>query len=323
MKNILIILGVVGMLLTSCKDEALAPIITFDQAGKGAYVKLLSETPRELDLANLSTAAYSYSAEFVDIDQGNLVADYTINATFVDNSPSNGDNSGGPIAVKTVSSSSFTSSDRGFKAVDVSITLAELLSTFGLQADDLKANDQFRMTGAITLTDGQVFTAANSSAAVNGSAFGGHFNYTLTATCPLPDNIFVGNYTLNYVDAAFPFGAPTFGGGGDGRTVTLRTVPGSTTQRAFSYTYLEAGGFGNGDVDFRMAFICDAVEGSGTADAGLNCGGDGISLSPGTVNLPVDITDDAVIDIQFTEFGPSDGGCGVAPIQQIIQLTKQ
>ena len=319
MKNILMILGVVGMLLTSCKDEALAPIITFDQAGKGAYVKLLSESPRELDLANLGTAAYSYSAEFVDIDQGNLVADYTINATFVDNSPGNGDNSGGPIAVKTISSSSFTSSDRGFKAVDVSITLAELLSTFGLSADDLKANDQFRMTGAITLTDGQVFTAANSSAAVNGSAFGGHFNYTLTATCPLPDNIFTGNYTLNYVDAAFPFGAPTFGD--DGRTVTLRTVPGSTTQRAFSYTYLVAGGFGNGEVDFRMAFICDAVQSVGTEDPGLGCGGT-ITLEAGDVNLPVNIADDSVIDLQFTEFA-DDGGCGVPPIQQIIKLTKQ
>ena len=78
------------LMISSCADDSLSPIITFDKAIKGAYVRLLSESDRLLDLANLSTASYTYTVEFVDEAQGSLVSEYEISATFIDNNPDNG-----------------------------------------------------------------------------------------------------------------------------------------------------------------------------------------------------------------------------------------
>ena len=215
----LLICFIIGLMLWSCADENKQPIITFDQAAKGAYVRLISETPRELDLANLASAQYSMTIEFVDLEQGTLVSQYDVNATFIDNNPGNGNNSAGPTLVKSFSSGEFGSSDRGFKGLDVTITLSELGAALGVPIDLIQANDQFRIEGSITLTDGQVFTFANSSAAVNGSAFQGHFAFTLKATCPLNSTVFTGAYTMNYLAGSFPFGIESLGD--DGKTVVL------------------------------------------------------------------------------------------------------
>ncbi|RLD21837.1 MAG: hypothetical protein DRI69_02995, partial [Bacteroidetes bacterium] len=83
--NIVSGLAVVLLMLSSCADDSLSPIITFDKAIKGSYVRLLEETPRELDLANLSSASYTYTVEFVDEEQGALVSEYEVSATFIDN----------------------------------------------------------------------------------------------------------------------------------------------------------------------------------------------------------------------------------------------
>ncbi len=318
MKNLLIIclVGVMMILVSSCADEEKQPIITFDQATKGAYVRLLDETPKLLDLANLSTASYSYDVEFVDIEQGALVSVYEIFVSFVDNNPSNGDNSQGNTLLRSISASEFGSSERGFKSTSQSVTLTELLSLFSLSADDLLANDQFVFDGNIILQDGSLYGAENSSAAVNGSAFAGHFDYTLKATCVLPDNLFVGDYVMTYVDEGnLAFGESPLGP--DGQTVTLAAT-GATT-RNFSFLYLPVGGFGNPPTTWDMEWICDQVIAS-VGDTGLGCGGT-ITFGQSPSTFPADITDDSVITVGALEWD-DDGGCGIAAQDVVITLTK-
>jgi len=318
MKNLLIIclVGVMMTLVTSCADEEKQPIITFDQATKGAYVRLLNDTPRLLDLANLSTAQYSYDIEFVDIEQGNLVSVYEVFVSFVDNNIDNGDSSQGNELLRSISASEFGTSDRGFKSTAQTVTLSELLSLFGLAAEDIKANDQFVFDGKIILQDGASYGAENSSAAVNGSAFAGHFDYTLKATCVLPDNLFVGDYIMTYEDQGnLAFGLAPLGD--DGKTVTL-SVTGPTT-RSFDFVYLEAGGFGQPATGFDMEWICDQVI-AAVPDAGLGCGGT-ITFGNSATVFPADITDDSVIIIGAEEWA-DDGGCGVPAQDVIIKLTK-
>ena len=307
------------VMLFSCADDDLSPILTFDKAGKGAYAKLLNESAQELDLANLSAAQYSYCVEFVDIDAGNTVSQYDINVTYEDNNPGNGDNSAGPINLRSIGSGEFNSTDRIFRGSCVEITLTELLSAFGLSSDDLVANDQFRFNTTVTTNEGATFGSANSDSDVNGSAFGGHFDYTLKATCPLNETIFTGDYTMTYLDLGNQaFGVEPYGA--DGRTVTLRTNPPSTTQRAFAITYLEAGGFGQGTSDYIIDFVCTDVV-TVIMDGGLGCGGGNIMVAAGET-IPIDITNDAEITISGTEWRP-DGGCGVPEQEVRIQLTKQ
>lgn len=187
-KNILSIFIVGGLLmLFSCVDEELGPIITFDKAAKGAYVKLLQESDsRDINLFDIPGSSYTYSVEFRDAEGGTLVTEYRLDATFKDANPNKGgDDSKGPDVFRTFSSSEFEDTPDGFKGLsNITITANDLISWAGLTADELGPGDQFVIDGTISTTNGSVHNFDNSSAAVNGSAFGGHFRFNLTASCP-------------------------------------------------------------------------------------------------------------------------------------------
>lgn len=175
-----------GLFATSCADESLGPIVTFDTAGKGAYVRLLEDNGNQLvNLLDLSQSEYIYSVEFVDLEQGDLVSEYRIDLVYDDRNPDNGDQSSGPNEIMSWTSDQFQESERGFKSVtDISIKPADLFRVANVEASSVRAGDRFVVKGTLTLTDGSTFTADNSTAAVNGSAFAGHFDFTLAAGCP-------------------------------------------------------------------------------------------------------------------------------------------
>ncbi len=315
-KNIFSISLVVSMLfLFSCADDDLSPILTFDKAEKGAYAKLINETARELDLANLSTASYDYCVEFVDLEAGSTVSEYNIAVIYEDNNPGNGDNSAGPNQFMSIPASAFTSTDRNFAGACLSVTLSELLSAFNLSADDLLANDQFRFVTTVTTTTGASFGAANSSSAVNGSAFGGHFDFTLKATCPIPDEVFAGAYTLSYEgDATGGFGTPFE----EGITVNVSANKPSNTRRSAPMSYLPQ--FGGFDLTLGFDVVCDFITFE-FVDSGVGCGGGGITMAPGAVTPISSLSDDAVVTLNIIEY-QADGGCGVGPQEKTIVLTK-
>jgi len=185
MNNKISILLLSAIMLFSCADEELGPVVTFDTAGKGAYVKLLSETERFINLFDISGSNYVYSVEFVDIDMGNTIAEYRLEVTYTDKNPDNGDKSAGPIVYKTFGPGDFGNTDRGFKGMSsISVPATELISTVGTTPDEVKAGDQFKVQGYVVTNDGDQFGFSNSSSAVNGTAFAGHFDYVLTAGCP-------------------------------------------------------------------------------------------------------------------------------------------
>lgn len=305
----------VGLFISSCADEDLAPVLTFDTAGKGAVIKLVDETARELDLASLSTAAYTYSVEFNDLDQGTLVSAYDITVSFIDNNPSNGDKSADFKDLRSFSASEFVDTPGGLKGVnDITITLSELLSLFSLAEADLLANDRFRIEGFVTLQDGSRFGSSNSTSAVRGSAFQGHFGFNLTATCPLPDALFSGTYALSYDgDATGGFGLPFAEGD---LTLSVST----STKRSFTAPYLPgAGPFGIGAV--TMEFVCDQVL-MEKKDSGVTCGSGGITFGSNGLTSPANITDDSQFSINIVEY-IEDGGCGVSPIEKTLVFTKK
>ena len=303
------------VLLFSCADDNLSPILTFDKAGKGAYAKLLTESPRELDLANLGTAQYSYCVEFVDSDAGNTVSQYDVNVAYVDKNPSNGDQSAEFINLRSISADEFNSTDRNFKGSCVDITLSELLTAFKISPEDLLTNDQFQFVTTVTNTEDVTFGFSNSDSDVSGAAFGAHFNYTLKATCPLPDNKFTGEYTLSYIgDATGGFGVPFAEG-----PVTVEVNSPSTTQRKFTLRWApDRRGFNVGPAVFDV--VCDFITWT-TLNTGLACTGGEINLVPGDVTPINNLTDDGEIILNIVEY-QDDGGCGFDPIPKTIRLTK-
>ncbi len=180
----MLVLGTALMLMVSCADEDLKPIITFDDATKGAYVRLVDETDKLLNLFDIPGSAYTYSVEFVDLEGGTLVSEYVVDLVYVDNDPDNGDNSTGPIEFRRFSQADFETNAAGLRSLsNITITGPEAIAAAGTTADLVSPGDQFQFKGRVTTPDG-TWGASNSSATVNGSAFQGHFDFTMPAGCP-------------------------------------------------------------------------------------------------------------------------------------------
>ncbi len=184
-KIITIIGAAVVLIFASCADEDLAPIITFDSAGKGAYPRLIEETDKLINLFDIAGSSYTYSVEFIDADNGTLVSEYVLDMTYEDNNPENGDET------KTVEFARFTQTDfedlpdsEFLGLTGITITGPEAIAAAGVSAEDVLAGDEFQFSGRLILQDGSVFSGANSSATIVGAAFRGHFDFTMPAGCP-------------------------------------------------------------------------------------------------------------------------------------------
>jgi len=169
----------------SCKDENLAPIATFDGAVKGAYVRVLDQGNNLFNLLDVPAVNFVYSVEFVDNEQGALVSEYQLLVEYDDNDESNGDKSAGPNVFRSWSAGDFSNSENGFQGIsNISISSADILSSFGLSAEDVSPGDNFNFIGSVTLNDGSTYGQSNSSSTVTGPAFRGFFNFTMPAACP-------------------------------------------------------------------------------------------------------------------------------------------
>lgn len=302
----------------SCADDSLSPIITFDQAIKGAYVRLLELKVGEFDLADYDGSAYSYTAEFVDEAQGDRVSSYDIYVRFDDNTPDNGDNSKEEQLWNSFGQGDFFENERGYKAIDVDILLTQVAGLLGLAEADLSPGDFFEFRSEVILDNGAVFTRANSSSAVNGSAFQGFFDFTAKVTCPISDDLFVGSYKITY-DEYDPSDGFDFAFGADPAPVVIRTVSGSSTLREFDFSYLPDSYNFDGQT-LRFDIVCDNVQPS-NVDTGVGCGGGSIIISAAS-NPPVDITDDSQFTMDLIDYF-ADGGCGVPQIPMKVTFTKQ
>lgn len=253
-------IGALLVILSGCVDEDLAPIITFDSAGKGAYARFVSD--QGSTLVNLleaeSASSYTYTVEFVDLEQGNLVAEYVLELIYNDNDPDNGDNSSGPSVFKSFSPSDFTTNDKGLKEITVNVTAAEMTAAAGTTFDALSAGDEFTLDGRVVLQDGSQFGRENSSATVNGSAFRGFFDITFNCNCP---SDLTGSYAATSTDIWC--GAPD-----QTTTVTIDAQGGGVykfSDWAFGSYACYGGGSAGGDLTFTD--VCTEVSFTGFIDS--------------------------------------------------------
>ena len=298
----------------SCEDEELAPILTFDTATIGAYPRLVELTTGEYDLANISTSSLIYEVDFVDESLGGEVVEYIIEGQFIDNTPGS-DVSRPNMVFATFTPGDFSTSRNGNQGITITIPLSEALAFYGLSEDEVNAGDQFAFSTTVVHSDGTPYSATNSSNTVRGAAFQGFFTFNGTLTCPLDDADFAGDYALSYIgDATGGFGIPFPEG-----TVTINTIPGSSTMRSFNLPWAPGiGGFGV--PDFTFDFVCENVI---VADfgTGLACAGGDITIVQGEPS-PFDLTNDTEIILNIIEY-QTDGGCGVPPTPKTIRLIRE
>ena len=309
-------LSLVGLLVAAlgCADEDLAPIATFDNLSIGAFPKLISLNSGEYDLQDLDGSSYNMDVEFSDGADGADVAEYNFFIRFIDNNPDNGDNSTDFTEYASFTPADFSTGTEGSLGLNVDLPFRQAAQAVGVDPNDVLSGDVFRFETEIVKTDGRVFSEDNSSAAITGP-FGGIWDFNVTATCPLPDANFSGEYTFSYEgdEPVSPFGA-TFAG----NTATFRTVAGSTTRRRADFAYLTNYNFG---VTMEIDFACDVVF-MNTVDSGVGCGGGSITIDQASPNGdPFDINDDSEFKLNLIDFA-SDGGCGVSSIPFTIVFSK-
>jgi len=173
------------LFMFGCADEELKPIITFADAGKGAYPALVESTGGDIKSNDLAGSSFNYTLEFVDVEKGALVAEYKTEVSFTDFDDSDGDSSKDAVPFNSFSTGDFSPQASGNVGIsNVSFTGNDLIAALGLSPEDLAGGGRFDVTGTITTTSGQVFTSSNSSPTVNGAGFRGFFDYTLFVVCP-------------------------------------------------------------------------------------------------------------------------------------------
>lgn len=298
------------LLFSACADEELGPVVTFDTAGKGAYVKLVEVTsPVDYDLAKFNTTSYDYRVEFVDIENGQKIEAYDIRVGYQDNTPVNGDVSKALVPIKSFTKSDFSVNENGNPGISVSFKLADVAAVLGIAESEMSGADFVTFSASVTTDDGDTFSSANSSAAVNGTAFKSHFAWTVKLNCPLEDSQFSGTYEMSYVQG----GESPVGGveifGPEGQEVTVSVK--SATKRSIMLTYIPALGIGNTAVPVNFEFVCSVVVPDNNQSSGLRCATGILLGQPKAADLATfNLNDDSSFDLALIEDPTDDCGAG-------------
>ncbi|SEQ81354.1 hypothetical protein [Neolewinella agarilytica] len=329
LKKLSFLLAACLIVMTGCKDDELAPVIIFNELEVGAFPFLNELKTGEFDLADLAGSAYEMDVYFVDGQAGANIAQYNVYVTFEDNNPSNGDESSTAEALfrSYVPSDFETIGDKGNLGTNVVIPFLDAATAAGVDADNVLSGDRFQFRTEIVTTTGTTFNSVNSTPAVT-NAFGGLWNFNVTATCPLADDVFVGSYNVSYGYIYDPF--VIFGRTIQGwlpapmdQNVTLELKAGSTTVRSFGTQYLVPSDL-TSDITIDLTFSCDVVT-AVSSDSGVRCSGAG--WRPIQINTAsFDLNDDSTFTIEFRDWGSDEnnGGCGnIAAQEYSVVFVKQ
>ncbi len=314
MKKYLFYLVALWFLGACSADPELGPIITIDTAEIGAFPRTLNLIAGEYDLMNLNSSSYIHEIDFRSENGGDNVSNYRVFVSYDDNDATNGDNSSGEVLVGDFSQADFgvSPSEDSNQALTLDFPFATVAAATGTDPATISPGDRFQFRAELELEDGRVFTGANTEATIFGPAFRAFFDWNVNATCPLPDDMFVGSYQISHLQGP---GNP-WGTGVRESVVELALVPGSTTVRAINNVFV-IDAFGGFPLPASVEFVCTIARWQ-DANPSVGCGGVGIMYFNGGDD-PIDISDDSEITLTIAEEG---GGCGYSNVD-VILLTKQ
>ena len=290
-----LLLACTMLIVFSCEDEDAAPILTFDAAGHGVYPRLLEETGDRLvnilTDADFQASQYGYTIEFVDENGGKDVERYILILDYID---VNASNSVTGIEFKSYTAADFSVNADGFmELANVSLAAPEVAASVGITFADLSPGDKFNFSGEVHMINGDVFASVNSSAAIEGPAFRGHFAFTLPAACPSDltgtfnfstvvgaghpgcsggevvtgtvDIVAQGGGVYKFSDWAFGAYIVCYGGGGAGGDLTFTEVCGEVSFTGFTdsfgdtWTYVSSISGENWTIDWVNTYAEEAV----------------------------------------------------------------
>ena len=240
------------------------------------------------------------------------MANYNVFVTFDDNNPGNGDLSSSETLFRQFGQGDFSDNAEGNRSLMLNFPFTEVAGAAGVPLDAVSPGDRFQFRSELVLEDGRTFTSDNTESTIFGPAFRAFFDWNVNATCPLPDDFFVGTYAISHIQGP---GNPWATGIRE-NTVTFDLVPGSTTRRAINGVVVidQFGGF---DMPATAEFVCDVVFWIDTTP-GVQCAPPVIAYNGGEPQ-PFSFSDDSSVTFVVEEDG---GGCGYSNTD-IVLFTRQ
>ena len=218
------------------------------------------------DLQNLGTQSFVVVLEADDAMDGDMLESVDFYVAFTDNAADEiGDIDETADPILTVDGSEFTEDpDTGLPRDTISVDAQTIVSALGLQISDFdlnKVNSSFDLRWELHLTNGKTFTTENSGSNVTGGAFfSSPFSQRIFNVIAIPEDQFVGTYTMTQVapNTSGPSGVfangYVFDDDGDGTiTIDISVDPDNTLNgRIFDAAYLASLGFGPGTYRFSL-----------------------------------------------------------------------
>lgn len=322
LKHIKILLIGTLLLTTSCDEgEVIVDQVTAETE-RGAILRTISidqsQIVLDLDNKTLIDGGFSTTVEVQDVEDGNLVSQIEVYAGFRDNTTEKSVNSKDEVLLGTIPSSAGVIGEFGFPRFTYSVGYEELQTAVNVSDDVLFGGDEFTVRFELVLTDGRRFSFDNNTSTLTGSFFRSPFLYTVQLICFVPDDYFVGDYSMAQTGALAPLGID------DAFSQPVVSVnANSMRSRSIEFTY-DPGGEYEASYIFTFDLICGEIQNfSGRITEGkAGCKKDENIGQKGIMNIEYDLADDSEFTIIFEDFNP-DGGCGEEyEYETSITLTK-
>ena len=202
------------------------------------------------------SSEFSVIVEEQDEQNGDLLESVDVYVKFNDFTEDGVNLTTQEMLLETIPASAFTDGPNGLPRTTYSVTLGEVSSALGIDADEYNGGDRFTIRFALNLTDGRTFSAADTSGPVSGgSYFKSPFTYAANLVCPSELNV-----PFTWVATDFFFqGSPVGVGPQSGSDKLVRAANSNT-----SYTF-ESGFF---DFGYYCVVYSAANPGCGDGAAG-------------------------------------------------------
>jgi len=196
-------LGGLALFFIGCEDgDKVFDEITGDET-RGAVLRTISFETNEIPVGS-SDYVFEVDLEVQDEENGTLVQAIEVFMSFDDNTIVDGqpDLSKEEVMLTTLDASTFATGEFGLPRTSYSITLADMLSTFGLSSSDIfvTGGDTFNVRFELVLVDGRRYTNTDNSGTLTGNFFRSPFLYSTVVVCP-PLAPSPGIWTINMTDA--------------------------------------------------------------------------------------------------------------------------
>ena len=316
--GILLLLILALFFLGSCDSDEKVIEVVDEGRTIGAYIRTNETYNADFTVGNV-TDIFGINIEVQDEQDGGLLQDIEV---FISFEPSDGIDSE-EVLLKTLPLDSFVPGPFGNPSRDLFISYAEALEALNLQVQETFCKDQFIVRLEVNLLDGRSFTTGQSSSKIIAvdDFWSSPFSYTISVVEPIEETRFVGAYFLEHILDG-PLG-PTFA-----ESQLVEVYKGHSTNTREIRVRHRLSNPQEFKRIFRFTIMCDEVyfnKNLLSSKVGFCAqGGPPILLGPDTVNSPVDINDDTVIELWFLEgYLGFDGNCGFATAPGRIRLTKQ